>query len=798
MSGPLSSHRRSLVEAKLESAEQVLAISNQIVQLTTEIFIRGGNNVQSLIKQQADSSAKIRALVQDITEHLETKKEKELFAAASARWSSVHRYEQSLHVLTNANRLLQNGTTAADVVFPLLVDIVSWRAFIEYLRADLDGAGNDWEARTEVAARTSDLLRANQELKSKIAERKRIEERLSQLTSIVESSSDAIVIFTLGGTIVSWNKGAERVYGHASGEVLGKSGSMLLASERYDELTTALEKLENGETVRMSETVHLRKGGVRIDVSTAISPVKNAEGETVGAAAITRDISDRKRAEERFYKAFQANPEPITIARLADGVYIDVNDSFLRVTGCVRQEVVGHAAKELKFWERAEDRAKLLETIEKSGSVRDLEITFVTKSGQQRVGMISGEIIELGGEKCVISIFRDMTEQKMLELQLRKAQRMEAIGQLSGGIAHDFNNLLTVMIGHSELLESRLAHTDASSKSVSEIKKAGNHAASLTRQLLAFSRQQVLERKVLDLNTIVNDLEKMLRRLIGEDIEMHTKLDPRLAHIKVDPGQIQQVIMNLVVNARDAMPNGGTLTIRTANVQVGSDRTVVAPGSYVVLEISDTGEGMDAETQAKVFEPFFTTKEVGKGTGLGLSTVYGVIKQSAGYITIDSACGRGAKFTIYLPQTAEKTLSQVAGPHKAQSLRGTETILLVEDATPVRELAREWLIASGYTVLEAACPSEALEIVESNKQAIHLLITDVIMPGMNGATLARKVKQKRPEAKILYISGYTGFIDQHSLAPEAIIVAKPFTREVLLGKIREVVSPERELEIASL
>jgi two-component system, cell cycle sensor histidine kinase and response regulator CckA len=792
MTPTLNSHRRSMVQAKLESAEQVLAISNQIVQLTTEIFVRGGRNVEELIKRQAESSAKIRALVQSIAEHLEAKKERELFAAASARWSSVHRYEQSLHVLTNANKLLQSGTMTTDVVLPLLIDMVSWRAFIEYLRADLEGAGNDWEQKTELAARTSDLLRANQEVKSKIAERKRIEERLSQLTSIIESSSDAIVIYTLGGTIVSWNAGAERVYGYTSGEVLGKSGNVLLAPDRFDELTVVLEKVESGETVKMYETVHLRKHEQRIDVSTAISPVKDADGRTVGAAAITRDISDRKKAEERFYKAFQANPEPITIARLADGVYIDVNESFLRVTGCGREEVIGHAATELKFWERAEDRAKLLKALEKDGSVRDVEITFVTKCGQQRIGLNSAEIIEIGGEKCVISIFRDMTEQKMLEGQLRKAQRMEAIGQLSGGIAHDFNNLLTVMIGHSQLLEDRMPPTDGLKKSVEEIKKAGNHAASLTRQLLAFSRQQVLEQRVLDLNTVVTDLEKMLRRLIGENIEMTTQLDQKLAHIKADPGQMQQVIVNLAVNARDAMPNGGKLKIRTANAEVGSDRAVVAPGSYVLLEISDTGVGLDAETQTKVFEPFFTTKEVGKGTGLGLSTVYGVIKQSSGYITIDSAPGKGAKFTIYLPRTAEKTSARAAGPPKAQSLRGTETILLVEDAASVRELTRDWLLAIGYTVLEADCPEAALRILESHKRPIHLLLTDVIMPGMNGAALARTVMQTRPAAKILYISGYTGFIDHHSIAPEAMIVAKPFTRDVLLGKIREVLSAELE------
>lgn len=303
MSPTLSPHRRSMIQSKLESAEEVLAISNKIVQVTTEIFVRGGRNADEAAQKQADYSARIRELVGSIAEHLESKKERELFATASARWSSVHRYEQSLHTLTNSNTLLQSGTTTTDVVLPLLIDMVSWRAFVEYLRADLDNSASDWEQKTEIAARTSDLLRANQELKSKIAERKRIEERLSQLSSIIESSSDAIVIYTLGGTIVSWNKGAERVYGYSSGEVLGKSGSVLLDPDRSNELTETLEKLEIGETVRVFETVHMRKHGQRIDVSTAISPVKDAEGNTVGAAAITRDITEQKTLETELRKA---------------------------------------------------------------------------------------------------------------------------------------------------------------------------------------------------------------------------------------------------------------------------------------------------------------------------------------------------------------------------------------------------------------------------------------------------------------------------------------------------------------
>lgn len=787
----------SAVEGKLKLAEEVLDISNRNIQLTTEILIQGSRDVKHLLKQQVENTTRIQLLVQKIREQVESDRERELLDAAGARWSSSNRYQQALRVVTNGQKLVEAGRASIDVMLPLLLDNNSWRAFVQFLRTQLDLAGLDEEHKEEMAGRALELVRANRELKSKIAERKRVEERLSQLDSIIESSSDAIIIHALDGTIVSWNAGAESVYGYSKSEVLGKSRNLLIAPDQPDELRRIVEVVQRGEGVEVYEAVHMHKDGQRIDVSTTISPVKDADGKILGAAVITRNISDHKKAEERFYKAFNANPEPITIASLVNGRYIDVNESFLRITGCRREEVIGRTSLELKFWERAEDRVGLVKTLQEHGSVRDLEITFLTKSGEQRIGLNSAEIIEIGGEKCIISIFRDMTEQKTLEKQLLKAQRMEAIGQLSGGIAHDFNNLLTVMIGHSELLEERLAKQDSSFRSVQEIKKAGTHAASLTRQLLAFSRQQVLAPEVLDLNAVITDLEKMLRRLIGEDIELSTVLDPELGHIKADQGQIQQVIMNLVVNARDAMPHGGKLLIQTANPEMDENfarhRLPELPASYVLLQISDTGIGMDASTQAHIFEPFFTTKEIGKGTGLGLSTVYGVIKQSGGYIWVDSKPGHGARFRICLPRTAETTVPRKAGPSLPESLRGMETILLVEDAGPVRELAREWLTTGGYTVLEAQCVDDAMRIAQHYGSPIHLLLTDVIMPGMDGPTLAKKLGLTRPETKVLYMSGYTGFRDQTCFDSDAIILSKPFVRDGLLRKIREVL----QMEVAS-
>jgi PAS domain S-box-containing protein len=794
MSEQFTADSRATLESRLKLAEEILDISNRNIHLTMEILVRGSNDAEHLINQQTENTAAILLRVQKIREQVQSSKERELLNAAGIRWSSP-RYQQGLRNFVSGQKSVDPGTAMADVMLPLLLDNNSWMAFVEFLRTELETPAADPEASEATAVRARELVRANQILKSKIAERKRMEERLSQLGSIIESSSDAIIIHSLDGTMVSWNTGAETIYGYSASEALGKPSDLLIAHDaQTDELPEVLTVAERGETVQVYEAVHVRKDGRRIDVSTAVSPVKDAEGTIVGMAAITRDISERKKAEERFYKAFDANPAPITIATLSEGRYIDVNESFLRITGCRREDVIGRTSLEMKFWESAEDRAGLVKALRETGSVRDVEITFVTKSGEQRTGSNSAEIIEIGGEKCVIAIFRDLTEQKVLEDKLRKAHRMEAIGQLSGGIAHDFNNLLTVMIGHSELLEERLARSDSSYRSAEEIKKAGTHAASLTRQLLAYTRQQVLAPEVLDLNAVIADLEKMLRRLIGEDIDFNTQLAADLSCIKADPGQIQQVIMNLVVNARDAMPDGGKLFVRTAHADMDEEvaRRCLAesPYDYVLLQISDTGIGMDAETQAHIFEPFFTTKEVGKGTGLGLSTVYGVVKQSGGYVWVDSQPGRGTTFSIYLPKTAEVPAPRKSGSTLPESLRGVETILLVEDAGPVRELTRDWLINSGYTVLEAQCAHDAVRIAHREKRPIDLLLTDVVMPKMNGPALAKRVNIERPDTKVLFMSGYTGFRDQACLDSSAIILPKPFGRDVLLRKVREALRAE--------
>jgi len=781
-------HYRSAIEAKLELAQDVLELSNENIQLTMGLLFVDADEITSLLARLAANRAKISILVQKIRERVEWEKERELLDAASVRWSAP-RNEQPLHLLIDEQKDAEIGTATANLMLPLLIDNNSWRAFVQFLQAQLFTQHNE-EQKLKTSRRTHDFIRANQKLKSTVAEGKRIEEQLSQLGSIIESSSDAIIIHTMDGVIVNWNRGAEGVYGYSAREVLGRPRSLLVPPDQLDELPRIIEVLRRGERIELYETVHVRKDGEPISVSITISPVKDASGKIVGTAAITRDISDRKKAEERFYKAFNASPEPITIAALSDDRYIDVNESFLRVTGFRRDQVIGRTSMDVRFWETPEDRARLIQTLHNQGSVRDMEITFRTQAGEQRTGLHSAEIIDVSGEKCIIAIFRDMTEQKVLEKQLRQAQKMEAVGQLSGGIAHDFNNLLSVIIGHSEVLEGKLAGSDSTLKNVEEIKKAGRHAASLVRQLLAFSRQQVLEPKVLDLNSVITDVGKMLRRLIGEDIELEIALDPQLGRIKADQGQIQQVIINLVVNARDAMPKGGKLLIKTGNVEIDDTyawhNSPHIPGAYAVLEISDTGIGMDADVLAHMFEPFFTTKEVGKGTGLGLSTVYGVVKQSGGYIWTDSKPEHGTTFRIYLPRTVDKPLSHRPAPELAESFCGTETILLVEDADQVRDLVRNLLREGGYTVLEAKCPEEAIQLTRQHNLPIHLLLSDVVMPGMNGPALAEALAKTRPEMKVVYMSGYTSFRDQE--LTDALILSKPFTRDALLRKLREVLA----------
>lgn len=466
------------------------------------------------------------------------------------------------------------------------------------------------------------------------------------------------------------------------------------------------------------------------------------------------------------------------------------------------QRVLGYSPEELRLTSSLEqihpdDRSLVQEAAKEAlstGVGRRIEYRMRHKDGSWcALESTASTILDSDGkvEKLVI-VNRDITGRRRLQQQFHQAQKMEAVGRLSGGVAHDFNNLLGVIIGYGEILEEGVKKDDPLRDSVDEILRAGKQAAGLTRQLLAFSRQQVLEAKVLDLNVVITEVEKMLRRLIGEDIELTAVLEPGLGRVKADQGQIEQVILNMAVNARDAMPQGGKLSLETANVEIDeafaqSSPYPVQTGPYVCLTVTDTGIGMDAATQAQVFEPFFTTKEKGKGTGLGLSMVYGVVKQSGGYINVFSEPGAGTTFKVYLPSVPETITSEQPRANLSNCLRGTETVLLVEDEDGLRTLTRNLLERSGYTVLVAKDGKEALQTSEQHKATIHLLLTDVVMPGMSGPILAQQLTQQRPEIKTVYMSGYTGkTVAGHAvLDPGSFFLMKPFTRESLASKIRE-------------
>jgi PAS domain S-box-containing protein len=394
-----------------------------------------------------------------------------------------------------------------------------------------------------------------------------------------------------------------------------------------------------------------------------------------------------------------------------------------------------------------------------------------------------------------IAFITDITERKRLEDQLIQSQKMEAVGRLAGGVAHDFNNMLTIISGYNRMLLDQLSTIDPLRGYAEEILKAADRAAALTNQLLAFSRRQLMQPRILDINSLIQDTEKMLRRLIGEDIELTIALRPDIGNIKADPGQIEQVIFNLAANARDAMPSGGRLTIETANVQLdldyGKTHLGVTPGAYVMIAVSDTGEGMDAETKRRIFEPFFTTKERGRGTGLGLATVYGIVKQNGGDIWVYSEPSKGTIFKIYLPRVLAQADQAAQTPAKAAKW-GAETILLVEDEQGVRHLIREMLKQQGYTILEATDGQEALKIVATYEKPIDLLLTDVVLPKISGSKLAGEVQTLRPDIKVLFISGYTeNAIAHHGVLDSDVnFLSKPFTLESLVGKIRGVLQSD--------
>ena len=498
-----------------------------------------------------------------------------------------------------------------------------------------------------------------------------------------------------------------------------------------------------------------------------------------------------KESEERYRLLFETNPHPMWIYDTETLAFQAVNNTAVAHYGYSREEFLRMKILDIRPPENASDLpeeiAKTNSPVQEGGVRRHRK-----KDGTIIHVQIASQPLPFGSGKARFVQVEDVTERKKLEEQFRQAQKMEAIGRLAGGIAHDFNNLLTVINGYGQLVVDGLAQQDELHEHVEQIIKAGERAASLTRQLLAFSRQQVLLPQNLDLNALVASADKMLRRLIGEDIDILTVQRAGLGQVKADPSQIEQVIMNLVVNARDAMPTGGKIIIETDNVVLDEtyarSHASVKPGHYVMLAVSDTGTGMDAATQARIFEPFFTTKPKGKGTGLGLATVIGIVKQSGGDIWVYSELHQGTTFKVYLPRVKNADLSALAGTGIGKKAEGNETVLVVEDEEALRLLVRGVLEKKGYKVLVARHGDEALGVSDQHGGEIHLLLTDVVMPQVNGRMLAARLAFTRPKIKVLYMSGYTdnAIVHHGVLEPGIAFLQKPFTPEGLAHKIREV------------
>ncbi len=629
------------------------------------------------------------------------------------------------------------------------------------------------------------------------------QKNMSLLQGIIEGTTDSVFVKDLQGRYLMINSACAGFLGRRIEEVIGKDASEVFSLESGRQIMERDRAvLESGETCTYEE-VGVSAGVARTYLSTK-GPYRDATGRIIGLLGISRDITDRKRAEEEIRKSEQrlrihAEHTPLAVIEWdLEHRVVAWNAAAESIFGFSREEATGQHASFMVppgFRQQVEEVGKGL--LAQKGGARSTNENS-TKDGRT----ISCEwyntplVDESGRVLGVASLVQDVTERVALEEKLRQSQKMEAIGRLAGGVAHDFNNLLTVIIGYSQILAEGVPAPSRLKDATMQIRSAADRAAGITKQLLAFSRKQVLSPRVIDLNDVMMNIDTMLRRLIGEDIEILTVPGRELGTVKADPGQIEQVIMNLVVNARDAMPSGGKLTLETENAELDEayarDHAPVQPGRYVMLAVSDTGTGMTADTQAHIFEPFFTTKEVGKGTGLGLSTVYGIVKQSGGFIWVYSEPDKGTTFKVYFPRIDQRAEGVGVEKKPAGVQRGTETILLVEDDEQLRQLISSVLGESGYKVLAAAGTAEGLALCRNNHNDIRLLVTDVILPGMNGRQLAEQVKQISPHTRVLYISGYTSNAIVHYgvLDPGLWFLPKPFSLSALVAKVREVLDAE--------
>jgi two-component system, cell cycle sensor histidine kinase and response regulator CckA len=645
-----------------------------------------------------------------------------------------------------------------------------------------------------------------------------LREREERLAVTLRSIADAVIATDEDGRVSLVNEVAEALTGwtaaDAGGRPLGEVFRVIGEHSRQPVLNPVDRVLRDGAAVGLANGALLvARDGTERPIAERGAPIHDAGGTVRGVVLVFRDQTAERAAEreqqraaealreseDRLRVVFQASMDAITLSTLEEGVYVAVNDGFCRMSGWSEEEAVGRSALDLGVWCGGEDRARVLSMLRARGQVNNAEVVLGTRDGRLVTGLMSARVIQLRGQELLMSFVRDIgdwkdaeAERNALKARLQESAKLEAIGQLAGGVAHDFNNLLTVILSCASALDETLAAGGtASVEEVREIDAAARRAADLTKQLLLFARKQVVNPIALDLGEVVRDSEKMLRRLLGEDIDLQVVRQPGLWITTIDPGQAAQVIVNLAVNARDAMPAGGTLLLETLNVSVAegsaSHDPELVPGDWVRLLVRDSGAGMNAEVQAHLFEPFFTTKEQGKGTGLGLATVYGIVKQAGGHVHVRSEPGRGTALEVCLPRAQGVAVAASVAPAPA-SRGGSERILVVEDDPQVRFVTVQALRGAGYDVLALPLPDQALELSRAEISRLDLLVTDVVMPGLDGRALAREMRLRNASLRLLFLSGYTPerIAERGEASLEGELLPKPYTGPVLLAKVRSV------------
>ncbi|MBN2506505.1 MAG: PAS domain S-box protein [Verrucomicrobia bacterium] len=645
-----------------------------------------------------------------------------------------------------------------------------------------------------------------------VTARRNAEAQLRVQAAALQAAANAIVITDRSGRITWVNPAFTRLTGYAFDEAVGQNPRLLKSGKQPSPAYEAMWRTIAAGDVWHGEMINRRKNGVLYIEEMTITPVHNPAGEITHFIAVKSDVTARRDMEtelaqsrERFERIFQSNPAAIGICTLAEERFLDVNESFLRLVGYDREEVIGLSADTLGLWNDHAEHARLIQQLQQQGAVANHEIRLRTKQDQVRDTLVSVERIQLGADRCLVFLLLDITVRKRLEEQFLQVQKMESLGTLAGGVAHDFNNLLTILHGHANLALAAEPLPARTVDSLHQIMEATGRAANLTRQLLTFSRKQPIQPRLLNLNEVVNNLTKMLRRIIGEDVLLEVPNCPPVPYIVGDVGMIEQIIVNLAANARDAMPQGGSLRIRTKTVRLdpaqAQQRPGARPGLFVRLSVRDSGVGIPPAVLPRIFEPFFTTKEIGKGTGLGLAIVHGIVQQHQGWIEIESRPDHGTTFRLYFPASNLKKSADLDTNLLPKVCGGTETILLVEDDPAVRNLVQQILTRYGYTVLLAASGAEALELWNAQHPRLDLLLTDVVMPGgLSGRQLAARLRDLKPGLKVIFTSGYSPEVAGATDPKDASVqfIPKPYlphnlarvVRDCLDGKPPQTLNPD--------